>query len=267
MRLRHPAVTTPFIAVVGAAALAGSLAGVMESRSSASAAQPTAATRSAPPLPQGNEVVNLTPADFSTTITNPYMPLRPGSTWVYRATDTNGVKEKVVVRVTNTTKKIANGITARVVVDTVTIGGKPREITKDWFAQDRSGNVWYLGEFVSNYENGKVIDHDGSFEAGVDGAQAGIAMPANPKAGMAYRQEYFKGIAEDRAAVVTVGREQVEVPFGYFNSRLLMTRDLVPLEPKVQELKFYARGIGMLLSVHTDGDGGRAELVSFTPGK
>lgn len=266
MRVKHPAVTTPFVAVLGVAALAGALTGIMETRGPASTARAASSTTTAG-LPQGSEVVALNPADFSTTITNPYMPLRPGSTWVYRETNTRGVKEKVVVRVTNTTKKIANGITARVVVDTVTVGGKPREITKDWFAQDRSGNVWYLGEFVSNYEQGTLVDHSGSFEAGVDGAQAGVAMPANPKAGMHYRQEYYKGVAEDRAAIVTVGKEQVEVPFGHFNSKLLMTRDLVPLEPKVQELKFYARGIGMLLSVHTDGDGGRAELVSFTPGK
>ena len=84
---------------------------------------------------------------------------------------------------------------------------------------------------------------------------------------MSYRQEYYEGVAEDKAAVVTVGEEQVEVPFGYFNQSILMTRDLVPLEPKVQELKFYAPGVGPLLSVHTDGLGGRAELVEYTPGK
>jgi hypothetical protein len=265
MRLKHPKLT-PFIAVVGAAALTGTLSGLLETRSPASAAQAAASATSAP-LPQGSEVVTLNPADFSTNITNPYMPLRPGSTWVYRATDTKGVREKVVIRVTNTTKKIANGITARVVTDTVTVGGKPREVTTDWFAQDRAGNVWYLGEAVSNYERGVLVDHEGSFEAGVDGAQPGVAMPANPKPGMHYRQEYLKGVAEDQGAVVTVGKERVQVPFGFFDSRLVMTRDTVPLEPKVEELKFFARGVGMLLSVHTDGDGGRAELVSFTPGK
>ena len=81
---------------------------------------------------------------------------------------------------------------------------------------------------------------------------------------MSYRQEYLKGVAEDSGAVVTVGSEQVEVPFGFF-SGVLMTRDLVPLEPRVQELKFYARGVGPVLSVHTDGDGGRAELLRYTP--
>ncbi|MEJ7893743.1 MAG: hypothetical protein WKF94_14010 [Solirubrobacteraceae bacterium] len=111
------------------------------------------------------------------------------------------------------------------------------------------------------------MDHEGSFEAGVDGAQAGIAMPANPKPGLSYRQEYHKGRAEDEGAVITVGEEQVQVPFGFFDKGVLMTRDTVPTEPKVQELKFYAPGVGPLLSVHTDGAGGRASLIRFTGGK
>lgn len=218
-------------------------------------------------LPQGSEPVKLDPADFTTRIDNPYWPMRVGSRWVYRETDTSGNRERVVVAVTARTKKIANGITARVVRDTVTERGVPVEVTDDWFAQDDHGNVWYLGEYVTNYENGKVVDHAGSFEAGVDGAQAGIAMPADPKPGLAYRQEYYKGEAEDRAAVITVGEEQVEVPYGMFKNDVLMTRDLVPTEPTVQELKFYGRDIGPLLSIHTDGDGGRAELVSFKRGR
>ncbi len=91
----------------------------------------------------------------------------------------------------------------------------------------------------------------------------GGAFRATP--GMTYRQEYYKGHAEGRGAIVTVGAEQVEVPFGHFTG-VLMTRDLVPTEPKVQELKFYAAGVGPLLSIHTDGAGGRSALVSFTPG-
>ncbi len=119
---------------------------------------------------------------------------------------------------------------------------------------------------MTNYEKGRVVDHEGSFEAGVDGAQAGLALPADPKPGMSYRQEYYKGKAEDEGAVVAVGEEQVQVPFGFFDEDVLMTRDLVPLEPKVQELKFYAPDVGPVLSQHIDGSGGRAELVSYTPG-
>lgn len=218
-------------------------------------------------LPQGSERVTLDPADFTTKIDNPYWPMAVGNTWVYRETDTSAGRAKVVVRVTDKTKKIANGITARVIRDTVTEKGVPVEVTDDWFAQDDRGNIWYLGEYVTNYRDGKVVDHAGSFEAGVDGAQPGIAMPADPKPGLAYRQEYYAGEAEDKGAVVTVGEERVEVPYGHFAKDVLMTRDLVPTEPKVEELKFYARGVGPLLSVHTDGDGGRAELLAFTRGR
>jgi hypothetical protein len=91
-------------------------------------------------------------------------------------------------------------------------------------------------------------------------------MPADPVPGLSYRQEYYEGKAEDKGSVITVGKEQVEVPAGYFKG-VLMTRDLVPLEPKVQELKFFARDVGPVLSMHTDGAGGRATLVSYRKGK
>ncbi len=215
-------------------------------------------------MPQGSEPVRLDPDDFSVSIDNPYWPMIPGSEWVYRETDTRGTNQKVVVEVTDETKMIANGIEARVIRDTVTKDGAPVEITDDWYAQDNAGNIWYLGEYVTNYKNGKVVGHGGSFEAGVDGAQPGIAMPADPDPGLSYRQEYYKGQAEDRAAVITIGEERVQVPLGYFDRGILMTRDLVPTEPKVQELKFYAPNVGPLLSVHTDGNGSRAELISYS---
>ncbi len=217
-------------------------------------------------LPQGSEPVELDPADFTLDIDNPYWPMAPGSRWVYRETDTGGAEEKVVVEVTDETKMIANGIEARVVRDTVTENGEPVEITDDWYAQDRAGNIWYLGEDTAEYENGEVKTRAGSFEAGVDGAQAGIVMPANPEPGMSYRQEYYEGEAEDEGAVVTVGEEQVQVPFGFFDEGVLMTRDLVPTETKVQELKFYAPGVGPVLTVHTDGAGGRAVLLDYSRG-
>jgi hypothetical protein len=227
-----------------------------------SAAQPAGAGD----LPQGSEPVTLDPADFTTDIDNPYFPMQPGNEWVYRTTDTTGARQDVVMSVTDETKRIADGITARVVRDVVTERGQEVEVTDDWYAQDTEGNVWYLGEQTAEYSNGKVVSRRGSFEAGIDGAQAGVAMPADPRPGLSYRQEYYAGEAEDNAVVLTVGAEQVEVPYGFFDTGVLMTRDLVPIEPRVQELKFYARGIGMLLSVHTDGTGGRSELVSFTRG-
>ena len=229
-------------------------------------ARATAATAADSGLPQGSEPSQLDPKDFTTKIDNPYLELRPGSRWVYRETDTTGTRQRVVVTVTQRTKRVANGVTARVVRDVATEHGRVVEATDDWYAQDAAGNVWYLGEATAEYRNGKVTSRAGSFEAGVGGAQPGVAMPADPQPDLSYRQEYLKGKAEDRAAVVTIGEERVEVPFGHFDKRVLMTRDLEPTEPRVEELKFYVPGVGLLLAVHTDGDGGRAELLSYRPG-
>jgi hypothetical protein len=217
-------------------------------------------------LPQGSEPANLDPAELTAEIDNPYWPMSPGSRWVYRETDTTGTVERVVVEVTDRTRTIANGVEARVVRDTVAEDGVPVEVTDDWYAQDSEGNIWYLGEATQEYVNGKPGTTKGSFEAGVDGAEAGIAMPAHPEPGIQYRQEYYAGEAEDTGAVVTVGEEQVEVPYGFFDEDVLMTRDLVPTEPRVQELKFYAPEVGPVLTIHTDGAGGRGELVSYEPG-
>jgi hypothetical protein len=216
-------------------------------------------------LPRGSETVNLDPADFSTKIDNPYWPMKPGSRWVYRETDSEGARQRVVVTVTRRTKLIANGITARVVRDVVTEDGRPVEVTDDWYAQDRSGNIWYLGEDTTEYENGQPVSKEGSFEAGVDGAQAGVIMPARPRVGMRYRQEYYKGHAEDRARIFSL-RERAEVPFGFFR-RTLMTRDVNPLEPRILEYKFYARGVGPVLAVSVSGGSDREELVRFRRGR
>ncbi len=218
-------------------------------------------------LPQGGEQVDLDPADFTTEITNPYWPLSVGSRWVYRETDTTGKVERVVVKVTGKTKTIANGIEALVVRDTTSKDGVPKEVTDDWVAQDSAGNIWNLGEDTTKYFHGKPGTRAGSFEAGVDGAEAGIALPGTPEPGQSYRQEYHKGKAEDYGAVVSVGEELVGVPAGsYKASEILMTRDLSSIEPTIQEMKFYARGVGPVLSVHLDGDGGRAELVNYHAG-
>ncbi len=214
--------------------------------------------------PQGSEPVELDPADFTTRIDNPYWPMVPGDRWVYRETGEKGTTYDVEVNVTDHTKKIANGVEARVVHDVVSQNGQPVEITYDWYAQDGAGNIWYLGEDTAEYENGKVKSRAGSFEAGVDGAQAGIIMPAHPRDGMAYRQEYYKNEAEDKAEVLST-EEQVGVPFGHFQGALL-TRDLVPPEPKVSEYKLYAKNVGPVLDVQTSGGSSREVLISYTRG-
>jgi hypothetical protein len=154
---------------------------------------------------------------------------------------------------------VAAGIQTRVVRDVVTEDGQPVEVTDDWYAQDECGNVWYLGEDTTEYENGRPVSKAGSWEAGVDGAQAGIIMPPKPRVGLQYRQEYYAGEAEDAAKVLTTD-EQAEVPFGHFTGALL-TKDFTRLQPKVLEYKLYAKGVGPVLVLGVSGGGGREELV------
>jgi hypothetical protein len=211
-------------------------------------------------LPQGSEPVELDPADFVAEIDNPYWPMVPGSTWVYRETDAEGAVQRVEVTVTDRSKTIL-GIEATVVHDVVSEDGEVIEDTYDWYAQDADGNVWYLGEATKEFENGKVSTTKGSWEAGVDGAQAGIIVPADPEVGMTYRQEYYAGEAEDEGEVLSLD-ERAEVPFGSFDN-LLITKDTTPLEPDILEHKFYAEGVGPILALGLSGGVSREELLRF----
>jgi hypothetical protein len=206
-------------------------------------------------LPVGSEPVELDPAHFTTEIDNPYWPMRPGSRWIYREGG-----QRVVVTVTGGTKRIM-GIDTRVVHDVVTENGELVEDTYDWYAQDDDGNIWYLGEDTKEYENGEVVSTAGSWEAGVDDAQPGILLPAEPEPGMTYRQEYYEGKAEDAAEVLSLD-ERVRVPFGAFEE-VLQTKDVTPLEPDLVEHKYYAKGIGPILAKTVSGGSGREELVEF----
>jgi len=213
-------------------------------------------------LPQGSEHVSIDPSEFTTDIDNAYWPMAPGSRWVY-SEEEDGASQRVVVTVTNDTKTIA-GIEARVVHDVVSDHGVTVEDTHDWYSQDSAGNIWYFGEDTTEYEHGKPASHEGSFEAGVDGAEPGIALPAEPAAGMAYREEYKPGEAEDQAGVLSTDA-QAEVPFGHFRDAVL-TSNTNPLEPKVQEYKLYARGVGPVMELLVSGGSGRTQLLSFHPG-
>jgi hypothetical protein len=219
---------------------------------------------SSPPaakLPTGADPVNLDPANFSANITNPYWPMKPGTRWTYREVDEKGRTQEVVVVATTATKKLANGITARVVRDTAQKGGQIVEDTVDWYAQDSTGNVWYMGEDTAEFEKGKVVSRAGSFEAGKNGALPGIIMPAEPQVGQHYRQEYLKGEAEDNGDVLAL-KQIVEVPTGRYEKSVL-TRDTSPLEPTVAEYKLYAPGAGLVLTLDVSGGSGRETLVKI----
>jgi len=231
----------------------------------AHAAAATSASRC--PLPRGSEHVRIDPAAFTTTIDNPWWPMTPGSRWTYRETDPDGPALRGVVSVTQRTKRMADGVTTRVVRDVARQGGTPVEATDDYYAQDRCGNIWYFGEATTEFKNGKPISTEGSFEAGVDGAQPGVIVPAKPRPGLGYRQEYYAGHAEDRGEVVSLS-EQVETPFGHFGrGRVLMTRDLNPLEPRNLEYKFFVRGVGQVLAIAVSGGSDREELIGYHRGR
>jgi hypothetical protein len=231
-----------------------------------SSSQPAGGTSSgaaASSLPQGSEPFKVDPSQFTTRIDHPYWPMRPGSRWIFRETDAHGSVSRVVVTVTDKTKAIM-GIEARVVHDLVTEGGDVKEDTFDWYAQDADGNLWYLGEDTTEYENGKPKTKEGSWEAGVDGALPGIILPAHPRVGLTYREEYFKGHAEDGAQILSVDAFS-KVPYGTFDHDL-QTRNFSGIEPDVIEEKIYARGVGVVLEITVSGGSDRTELVSYQEG-
>jgi hypothetical protein len=212
-------------------------------------------------FPQSSEPSNLDPADFSTNIDNLYWPMPVGATWHVHVSNPQGESLQETITVTDQTKRVADGVTARVVRDVVYTNGKPTEITDDWYAQDKDGNIWYFGENTATIENGKK-DTSGSFEAGKNGADAGIAMAAHPYVGLAYREEYYKGHAEDRTKVLALD-QQVEAPAGHFTDAIL-TDDYSPIEPDVSEYKLYAKGVGPVVAVSVSGEAEREDLISYT---
>ena len=203
----------------------------------------------------------LDPANFTTTIDNPYFPLPVGRTLVYRGVKDGQIQEDRVT-VTDETKTVAEGITARVVTDVATHDGALLEKTSDWYAQDKQGNVWYLGEDTAQYlANGKV-DTSGSWEAGVHDAEPGIVMEANPQIPDAYRQEFLTGQAEDTAWIVDRGGS-TSVPYGTLKN-VLTTLEATRLEPGAYDQKVYAPGIGIAREQALTGAPEFAELVSVT---
>lgn len=197
------------------------------------------------------------PQDFVASVDNPWFPLEPGTVWTYRGSSTEGT-ETVTVTVTDRTR-VVQGVTTTVVHDVVADArGRTVEDTFDWYAQDTAGNVWYFGEDTTAYEGGKAST-EGSWEAGVDGAEAGLLMPARPRVGDGYAQEHLAGVAEDRGEIVALHVRSV-VEAGTYDD-VLVTEDTTPLEPGLVERKYYARGVGIVREEDVTGGSEIVELV------
>jgi hypothetical protein len=199
-------------------------------------------------------------SSFVAQITNPYLPGIPGTAFHYRSETPEGV-EINVVKYTRQTKQIL-GVTVTVIRDQVFLDGELTEDTFDWEAQDTEGNVWYFGEDTKELENGQVVSTQGSWEAGVNGAKAGIIMLAHPKTGLTYIQEDAPDVAEDRGKALGL-KAKVDVPYGSFD-HCLQTLEWSLLELGVREHKFYCPGVGFVEEVSPKGGHVTNELVAIT---
>jgi hypothetical protein len=242
---RRPAMRSPVIAALGAAMVlaVGVLGpGGMASGVSSAGAEPD-------------------PADFTSPVPNPYFPIEPGTVSTYRGREG---KDRLSERLTITDHtKVIQGITTTVVHDVVYANGLLAEKTTDWYANDNDGNVWYFGEATATYdEHGNVITKEGSWEAGVDGAVAGTIMPADPMPTDAYRQELYRGHAEDQAWIVQNGA-RVDVAYGKLD-RVVRSVEWTRLEPGVVSKKFYAPGLGIVREGDVAGGDEFFELVDVS---
>jgi hypothetical protein len=205
----------------------------------------------------------IDPAQFVHRVDNPWFPLIPGTTYVYRGVK-DGKASRDVVRVTRTTKRIL-GVPCVAVDDRLYLNGRLGERTTDWYAQDRRGFVWYFGEATAELDAaGKVTSREGSWQAGMHAAQPGVIMPAHPRVGQHFRQEYLRGHAEDHFQVLSLAAT-VQTP-AVSSHRALLTKEWTPLEPDVLDHKLYVRGIGMVEETTVKGGDEHAVLVAWHRG-
>jgi hypothetical protein len=216
------------------------------------AAAPATASLRIPPLPG--------PSSFAKQIDNEWFPLRPGTVFVYHG-EKDGIRGRDVLTVTHRRRMIL-GIRATVVSDRLYLNGHLAERTTDWYAQDKKGNVWYLGESTATVDSrGKTISTEGSWRAGVHGARAGIYMPAHPKPGDTGRQEYYKGHAEDQYKILSLSA-RVTSP-AVSSRKALLTQETTRLEPGIVDHKLYVRGVGNVIEQSIKGDNERFTLFSL----
>ena len=246
------AATSAPVVPTASASAGGSIAPATSAPSAAEAARNPAAMDAAVPY---QPVID--PAGFVEVIDNPYWPLTPGTSYEFESA---GEQTKVVV---TSERRTVMGVSTVVVSDKVFADGKLSEDTSDWYAQDRAGNVWYFGEATLSYEDDPAGDPTGSWEAGVDGAEPGVVMLADPLGGDVYRQEFDAGQAED-LALVRYANGSIEVPAGSYDN-VLVTEEWTPLEPDVIELKYYAKGIGVVEERQIFGGTELVKLTKVTP--
>jgi hypothetical protein len=260
------------LALAGAALLAilagcGS-SGESSSSTSAASASSTTTAASGPPASSlapihGTYAPKIDPANFVSVIDNRYFPLKPGTGFHYTGVAENGTTpQRDDMTVTNKTKQIM-GVTATVVRDVVSSHGHPIEKTFDWYAQDKYGNVWYMGEDSRELHHGKFVKVGDSWTGGVNGAQPGIIMPGHPQPGDQYRQEYYPGHALDQAEVLGKGGA-VKVPQGSYPQTLKTSETAPKLDPGVNEQKYYVAGVGDVWEHTVSGNHEQIKLVSIT---
>ena len=197
-------------------------------------------------------------SSFSARVDNPWFPLLPGTRWVYTGVK-DGKRTRDVVTVTHETKTI-EGVKCVAVHDRLYMRGRLEERTTDWYSQDSHRNVWYFGENTAELDrHGHVTSTEGTWQAGVSGARAGIYIPGHPRIGRTGQQEFLKGHAEDHFKII--GRFATVAPPGKANT--LLTKEWTPLEPNVIDHKMYVRGIGTVLEQSQRGPNERNELLSI----
>jgi hypothetical protein len=203
---------------------------------------------------------HIDPADFSPRVDNPWFPLTPGRTLVY--TGTKDGRKALDLFVATARTRVIDGVRTRVVEDRLYLDNVLEERTSDYYAQDRCGNVWYFGEDTATLDRrGHVVDTEGTWHAGVDGARPGVFMQAHPQPGRRFRQEWYQGHAEDVFKVIDRSAK-VTVPYGSFR-HALRTAEWTALEPGVLDNKYYVRGVGEVAEVSVKGPREALRLVEI----
>ncbi|HYX78615.1 MAG TPA: hypothetical protein VE727_04570 [Solirubrobacterales bacterium] len=253
---RVPVRSRPALALAGAAAVLTAAIGA--AGPAGAAGSTTIRSGAGPGWPK-----TLHPSDFVRRVDNPWFPLKPGSKWRYRGREGHS-RFRDKMRVTHRTKRI-EGVRATVVHDVVLKRGKPREVTNDWYAQDRHRNVWYFGENTRELDrHGHVKTREGTWKTGRDGARPGILFPGQPRVGQKARQEYYKGHAEDHFKILDVDAH-VSTPY-VSTHHAVRTKEWTPLEPGVVDNKYYVRRVGDVKEKTVKGGTERLRLVSFHRG-